>query len=162
MFAPSIEVKAVYERLQAAPVNEVVSYSELRDLINRNPQIGRGYSIVKTAREKALREKQMVFEIVPNIGLKHLCAPDIVDTSSAPRDRIRRIARKAFAKLTSINGNFASLTREQQLRHNLNVSVYGAVAHITHGTQVRRLEASIKDTALPVQKTLDAFRDEKI
>jgi hypothetical protein len=158
MFAPSVEVKAVYERLEKAQVNEIVTYAELKELIAMDPR-GRGYAVVKSAREKILREKQYVFEVERKHGIKRLAPADIIESSGSNGERIRRISKKAFQKLTSVNGEFATLTHEQKMRHNMLASVYGAIAHMTSKPTLKRVEAKLGEAALPVQKTLEAFRN---
>lgn len=160
MFTPSVEMNLIFKRLTEAAIDETITYDELTKLIGINVRTG-GYRYVKAAREKALREKQMVFEVVSKVGIRRLSASDVVDHVEGYSSRIRKASRKAFVKLTSINDQYKTLSREKQLRHNLLASVHGAIAHMTTEKTLKRVEAGLKDSseALPVQKTLEAFRE---
>jgi hypothetical protein len=153
----SIDAKLLYERLIQVEVGAEITNKELSDIIGRNVQeSGRG--VLATARRKAQREDQIVFGIVRNVGLKRLTDAEIVNSGERSIEHHRRSSKRAGRRLTCVQ-HFDALPPEVQTRHNAQASYFGLVAHLSTTRQMKRLEEKVSNGVLPLQRTLEAFKD---
>lgn len=154
--ALSIDTKMLSDRLAKCEDGETVTYADLSAIIGRNVQVeARGN--LTSAMHRMLAEGA-VFGSVRNVGVKRLTDAEIVGVGPEIIGRVRRAARRASAKLASVQ-NFEGLPPAAQTTHNMALSVLGVLAHITKPGTVRKLEARIEQgrQALPLQRTLEAL-----
>jgi len=140
----SIDAKMLYDRLVKMEIGEEVSYGDLSRIIGRNVQ-SIAYSLLKTAREKAEREEQMVFAPVRNIGIKRLNDIGIISAGSGYIGKIRRLARRGSRKITCVK-DFSSLPKDEQLKHNVSLSVLGAMEQFGSSATIRRISGKVAST----------------
>jgi len=158
-FAISIDVKTVYDRLAKASIGDIVLYKELEDLIGR-PVREKHRWILESARRRCFTQDRMLFGAVSKVGVKRLSDQEIVDTSHDAITRIHRASLRAARRLTVI-GNYDSLPAGHKVKHNTNASALALLNHLTKENQLKKLETKVTAATrtLPLQKTLDAFRD---
>lgn len=151
----SVDASMLYDRLKKAAIGETVTYADLSAIIGRNVQ-GSARHLVYSAINKALREDHMVFEAVMGVGYRRLDDVEIVNCSDNAFVRVRRMARRQSAKLTSVS-NFAALPNELKIKHNTNISMLGALTHLIRPASVKRLESHVMEaaTVLPSAKVLE-------
>lgn len=160
---PEIEIdaRAIGDLLDKAKPGDVITYADLSAHIGRDVR-----SAAWTALNKARREqlkKQRLFECVRDLGLK--LEPDAAIAEGVPetaRQRIRSVAKRLGQKLAAIR-DFDALSGEQKTKVLTAQSIVGAVAAFTSTAGARRIEKQVAQAAdqkaLPVAKTLDAFRE---
>lgn len=159
IFTLSLEAKALYERLKSAAIGETVEYKELSALIGRSVQ-GSGRGVLNTARRMCEKEHQIVFDVILAVGLKRLDDIGIVNTGEHAIAKIRRASGRAARRITCVS-NYDSLPNDAKVKHNLYVSVCGAVHGVLRSERIDKLTKKIEQAhaSLPLLKTLEAFKD---
>lgn len=141
----------------AAGGKRVLSYDELSTVVCRNVQREARHCLT-TARKKLLREQNVFFDCLRSVGLK-LCDDDEkVEAGASFLRKIRRSARQG-AKITASVQDYATMSREKQVQHNAQLSLYGAMYDMTAQNKVKALEAKVEQAQkkLPLAKTLEAI-----
>lgn len=156
-FQMSSNSRFVLQRLRTAAIGETVEYSDLADAAGIS--IGELHTPIATARRILLREENMVFGVIPTVGLKRLSDQEIVGTSVAVAQKVRRAARRGVKVLHAVQ-DFSALSQADQMRHSASVSIFAAVAEMTTERSVTKIEkaAEGKRAELPFAQILDAFR----
>lgn len=157
----SVDTRLLYQRISQMKHDEVISYDDLTALIGRDVR-GRARSNLNAARNKAMRENQVVTEVIINEGIKRLSDNAIVEhTGDSARRRIRRASSRAMRKLASVA--FDRLTNAHKIKHNAEMSQIGALQAISKDAINARLKSKIAKTAtngaLSIAHTLEAFKD---
>lgn len=153
----SIESKLIYQRLKDMKPGDFVTYGELTGIIGTNILTHR--HILYTARRMAERNDKITFGIITNEGLKCLDTTGIIATGDSAIKHIHRTSRKAARRFTCV-GDLNNLTNDEKIKMNTNISILGALTHITREKTIKKLEAPITQAmqAIPYAKTLDAFK----
>lgn len=156
----SVDSKAIYDRLVRLEVGEMVTYSELSNLINRNIQSKEGRFHLYTAQRRALNENYMVFGCIRNMGVKRLNDEEIVGTGHHTIGRIRRMSRRGFRVVTAVK-EFDKLPNAVKIQHNTYASLLGAMSLATTEIRVRKLEdrVQVAQCKLSLEGTLKAITD---
>lgn len=154
----SIDMRLVFDRLKTSKPDEVISYEDLSSIIGTDTRRGRGYSVVSSARRKALNQLGMVFEAISGTGIKRLSDRQISRVGDGVIRSIRRRAKIGTKKLACV-GDFSALPNEDKIAHNASLSMLGAVAQAMTTKTLDRIEAAVKEASkeLPVAKTLALF-----
>lgn len=153
----SIDTQTIERVLIAANIGDVVTYEALTSAIGRDVQHAARH-ILSSARRRALRQHRMVFEPVPNVGMKRL---DDVGKIAAGRwhlQRSRNQARYALQKATSID-DFDALTNDQKVEHNVVVAQAGVLRHLTSAKSTAKLSGAVSTPKkqLPLRDCLKAM-----
>lgn len=146
------DVQALVTVLDSLAVGDLATYNTLSQAIGRDIQ--RHRYLLESACDRLLKQRK-VFGCVFNSGLKRLSDSEIVDHSFNAFRRIRRLARKSARRLTSVEWN--GLTDEDRQRHNLHLSVLGAIVHTATPHNMAALSMTCKNTGphgLPTAQTL--------
>jgi hypothetical protein len=153
----SADSRAVFQRLMKCQVGDIVTYKELTTLTRRDVQ-GDDRYVLSTAVNACLREG-LVFDCVRTEGVKRLADSEIVSASTDALPRIRRIARKATRKLAAV-GNFDALPNDAKTQHNVFMSIFGAMAHMSTNSAIGKVESKVREASqsLAIANTLDAFK----
>lgn len=156
----SIDVKTIYDRLILSSVGDIVKYDDMSAMIGRDIRSVRAQWILGSARRRALVQARMLFAAVPKVGIQRLNDSQIVDTGDDALKRIHRLSLRTGRKMTAIQ-NFEALPAAKKLQHNTQVSALAMLAHMTKDGQMKKLEAAVSkaQVALPLQKTLEAFKE---
>lgn len=154
----SIDARLLIDLLSKVGIGETVGYDTLSEAIGRDVR-GTAYSQLATARRHLLRDKQMVFEAVHNVGIKRLSDAEIVATGESAVGRVRRAARRGTQRLTSVQ-DFDALPNALKLKHNAYLSTLGAIGMLAKGSAVKKVEEAVSASsgALPIGRTLELFR----
>jgi hypothetical protein len=156
----SVDTQLIYDRLCKANPGEVLTYTELSSLIDRDVQgVGRG--VLNSARNMALRQNRFVFECIRNEGIKRLDDSAIVESGTDTIQRIRRAARKGALKLSSVK-DFNGMNNGEKIRHNALISTLGVISHFSREVNIKRIETKVEEAQdkIPLQRTLDIFKKE--
>lgn len=149
----SADVQAIVTVLDQLSVGETASYGQLTEAIGRDI-ISHRY-LLENARDRLLKERK-VFGCVHNVGIKRLSDSEIVAYSLDGFRRIRRMARKGAKKLASVQ-DYAALKDDEKARHNISMSVLGAIIHAATPKNMDRLNTqcvNVGKSGLPVASTL--------
>ena len=142
----SIDAKALADALRKIAVGTTVDYKALTLAIGRDVTVHR--HLLESARRIVMRDDNMVFGTVLNIGLKRL---DDVETiayvNQHRRKRIRSQAKKAFRELATVK--YADLPRESQVSHNAGLALFGALHSGTENKHLSGLEEQVSNNKLP-------------
>ena len=160
IFEISVDARLLHERLKKVGVGDLISWDDLSEIISRDVRAGGpAYGALTTARRRAQKHEGIVFDPVKGKGLKRLNDAEIVETSQAKIDSVRRRSRAALRRLACVQ-NYEGLTSEKQVRHNTFASIFSAFATITKAGSMKRLEDQVAEAhaQLPLAKTLEAFR----
>lgn len=153
----SVDARILRDRLRALDVGDRVGYAELSEAIGRNVQtIARG--ALATARRALMREDRVVFGVERGEGLIRLNDGEIVEHGSTGLRRIRRAAQRT-AKLVTC-AEFDRLSPEERSRHNMTLSLTGALQIMTSSHSQKKIEQAVSaaNEAIPLAKTLEMFQ----
>jgi hypothetical protein len=152
----SIDTKMLTDKLATLVPDDVITYSDLSQVIGRDVQNGARSNLYSAIRRLLADGK--VYASVRGIGIKRLKDEEIVGVGPAVLAKMRRAANRARAKLAAVQ-DFDSLDRDAKISHNLSLSVLGVVAHMTKASTVKQLETRIDQAqaSLPLAKTLEAL-----
>lgn len=155
----SIDAQTLQKRLHQAHLNghPEVSYSELSSLIGRNVQAA-ARGVLQTARNREARECDVLFAPVVGVGMKALDDSGVVGEGKRKLEHIHRTARRGARELTGCVKQFATLSSDLQLQHNLQVSVLAVIANRSSSPALKKLGTKITGV-LPLAKCLDAMRE---
>jgi len=118
------DVAALAAVLDRLAVGDIATYAALTEAVGRDIQKHR--YLLDTALQRLLR-KRKVFGCIKETGYQRLSDSEIVSYSFNAFRRIRRIARKNAVRLSAVE--FERLSNEERVRHNLQISALGAIAH---------------------------------
>lgn len=157
LFRQSLETQKLIKLLSDESHDDTFTYNELSDAAGTDVRRHRG--CLETARKSLLRDKQIVFEAIPGVGLKRADDAMIVDARTSDMSRIRNVARRGLKKLACVR-DFAQLNGDKQIRFNLLTSGLGMLYHITTPNAQAAIEQVViqKKTKLPVEETLAALK----
>lgn len=147
----SIDSKLVYEKIKTLLPGETLTYKELSEITGRN--ITKHRHILKTARNTALRENQMVFDCVTGIGIKRLSDSEIVSIESVrPMAKVRSALRNGVKRITCAQ----NITNEERIRVNASLSMYGVLSEFSKSKSLDKLQPICTDL-IPFGKVLKMF-----
>lgn len=146
--------RALEDWLREIPVGEVASYADLSTVAGEDV---RGvWHLVRSAREALLKEG-MVFDVVPNTGLRRADDVGKVNAGQTYADKGARAARRALRLLRT--ADFDALPPDARVRYTTTELRAGMMhqfgnertarkveAAITGGASVKQLSASVRDT----------------
>jgi hypothetical protein len=157
----SADARFLYQEIIKVSIGDAITYKALSGLIGRDVQ-DEARGALMTARRIAERDKNIVFGVIRDVGLKRLNDAEIVSTGEDARGRIRRIARRSVARVLRVN-NYAELSQEDKVRHNAYASLFGAIEQMASPKSIAKLEQYAKDAQaeLPIKRTLELFAAEK-
>lgn len=153
----SLETGLLVERLSASPQGAVVTYQELAALIGRPVTPGtRGYSYLQSAKHILLRDHDVLLDAEPKVGVR-ICT-DVEKMTVAGRDvkKAGRAVKRSGQKLRAVE--YQALTEEQKKEWNARMSLTGALSLLSTPANIKRIEKSITDHALPSAKVLALFQ----
>jgi hypothetical protein len=100
-----------------------------------------------------------VFGTVKNVGVKHLEDKGVVGTIVAATIHIQRHSGKALKRAHLGIKHFEALPTETRTQHNLHVTVLALTHDATKSKSLQKMEAKVKDAALPLAKALMALAE---
>ena len=155
----TIETQLAAQRLRKLQPGETCAYEELRAAIGIDPQEGKGYGYVSSARSIVERELECVFECVPNVGVKRLLPREVINRGGRDLKHVRKSVRHGLRRQTTIVPLSADLPPEERTRVQLNMSYFGMLDAVTRPSNRKVIEAKIQDAArvLPPAETLEFF-----
>ena len=156
-FELSIDTKLLYEELLRVEPGANITYKTLSDCLGRS--VEGATSSLQSAIKRTLKRDGIVFSNIFGLGYRRLTDAEIVKDSFRDIAGMRRRARRAGDKLTKVQ-DFQSLTQQEQISHNARLSVFSAIAQMSKGKAVEKIEQAVSESKreLPFAETLAAFR----
>lgn len=157
----SIDTTTIERFLSQVSVGHTVPYETLTTLIGRDVT-GKARHILNSAIRRLRRDQHQAFAAVRGVGVQRLDDVQIASSGQAGVRKITGVCRRSRAVLACVQ-NFEALPNDAKLKHNVALSVFGAIAHIGQSATMRRIEGVVsnaKHDALPVAKFLGAVKDE--
>lgn len=158
-FTASIDTKMLAELLRSTEIRGIVTYVEMQTRIGRDPQ-KQARGSLQSAR-KMLEKEGLVFAAVKNVGMMRLDDIGVIRNAEADVCSIRRKARRSFNRVSQGVHDYVGLNAQEKMRFNATASILGMITTVLDPRRVRKLEDRVKGEsgALPLAKTLEAFRD---
>lgn len=159
MFIASLEVQKLCTAFAESYIGQLFTYKYLSSLINKDVQT-EARSILVSARKITQRELGFVFGTVYGQGLKRLSDIEIVQTGGETVVKIRRTSRRGAERIAHAAPE--KLPVETRIQQNMYLSVLAMVHSTMTEKRLKKLEERVAqaESRLPLDKTLDAFRDE--
>ena len=154
----SIETKLLYERLKETGPGDTIPYDELTELIGTDVRDARGRGYLRSARVMLQNLHEILTITIRGQGIRHATDIDVVDDIGREGKSIHRKAVKASRKPACIK-NYDSLPSDAKIRHNVHLSLIGAIKQATSSRSRKLLTDAVTagQGALPVAKTLELF-----
>lgn len=161
IYQASYETQQLTERLKrlvAEENYEVIPYSELSELIDRDVQhddAARGY--LMSARRACERETNRLVDVVPGEGVKLLTPREQALLGPDAIARLRRFTRRRIGRMAK--AQFDKMNNDEKLQHNLSASILGAVSLFGRSKSIETVRQAVKACAdkLPIGETLKLF-----
>lgn len=147
------DIHAITTVLDRLAFGEIATYADISEAIGRDCQKHR-YLIEKAL--SGLERKRKIFSCVKNVGYQRLSDSEIVECSFVAFKRIRKSARRHVTRLSSVE--WRSLSRDEQLRHNLHISALGAIAHIATPSNIAKMSQACSNGSLAGLPTASALK----
>lgn len=156
LFEMSIDTRMLYDRLKKAAIGDVVSFTQMTELLGRSVDGACGN--VQSALHR-LEGEGIAFANVRGTGYQRMNDVEVVNSAEHAREGIRRKAKRAVRRLTCVQ-EFDRLPNEMKVKHNAALSGFGAIASIMSPGRVKSLEEAVARVGaqLPLAKTLEAFK----
>ncbi len=158
-FTRSFETQRIIEVLESVEVDKTVTYGTLTKAAGC--RIVGGSSPLSSARRILQNNEGKVFVCVPGVGVKRATDEEIVQTGSQVVQHIHRTARRGMLRLAC--ANFDALPQGQKQEFNAKASHLAILQHVTTAKSTKRITQAVVESQakLPVEKTLEAFRNGK-
>lgn len=156
MFQMSPDTRLLRQTMAKVSVGQTVTYETLSAAISK--PVSSSSAALQSARNSLLRKEHMVFGVIRGVGLKRLDDTDIVNASEQDVVGMRRKAKRAVRKLTSIS-DYNALPPEKRLAHTARVSVFTAMADMLTDRSLEHVEKAAvgHSSQLPFNETIRAF-----
>lgn len=156
LFEMSIDTRMLYDRLKKAVIGEVISFTQMGEILGRT--VAGDCGNVQSALHR-LEGEGIAFANVRGEGYQRMNDIEVVNSAEHAREGIRRKAKRAVKRLTCVQ-EFDKLPNELKVKHNAALSGFGAIASIMSPGRVKTLEEHVARAGaqLPLAKTLEAFK----
>lgn len=139
LFEESPLRRVLVEKLREIPVDAVISFEEMSEVIAGNAQ-GEGRHYVTSARDALLREG-IVYGAVINVGIKRLSNIGAIDATETHLDRSRNAVTRASKTLRACD--YEALPPEERQRYGLAQIRVGVMRQFNSVASVRRLKGAV-------------------
>lgn len=154
----SWETSKIYDRLKAADIGEIITYKELSVLINHEDMQNNCRWYLESARRKLQADKQLIFDVVPNKGVRRLDNEGKIDCGDTAIKKVRRAANRGMKKLSCVD--IGALTNQKKTELFARMSILGAMKLFSNKKTVKGLEDRVKlqPKFLNYKPNLDLFK----
>lgn len=153
-FELSADTRFLRQKLHEMKPGDTLTYAELSQAVSK-PVKG-SFSALQSAKRSLLKEGY-VFSAVVGEGIKRLTDGEVVSAADGDITSMRRRARKAGLKLSTVS--YDTLAPEKQLSLSAKSSIIGAVAALTTAKAITRMEKAVtgRSGELPIAETMKAL-----
>lgn len=156
-YQKSAEAQAIELFLETAEIGQVITYSDISDAAGVDVTSSAHRGKLRTARESLQNGQQMLFGCVKGIGLKRLDDAQIVGAGASMIRTMSRQATRAARALAC--ADFASLSDADKIKHNVSMSIAGAVRISTSEASRVSLERKVLSNGgkIDIHSTMQFF-----
>lgn len=149
-----IDSQLIRDRLSKMDIGETISYKELSTIIQKDIT---GHRHIFYTAAKSLMPDGFVFDCVAGVGFRRLNDTEKVDVAANGFTRIRKIANKCIRQAQAVT-DFDTLPNDKKLKHNMVLSIGGAVRLFTGSSGQKRVESAVTPVKeLDLSGTLKLF-----
>lgn len=158
LFEISVDAKLLIDFLREIPEGDRATYSAMTKLLGRDVR-EEAKSALRTAFSHLVKEDQIHFEVIPNIGYVRLSDDEVARRAGTVAQKVSRFARREVKKL--VVQDFDKLNNDAKGKILLAQSFLGMVAHASKPAQQKKLAAKIGNNGAPLSlmSTLKALSD---
>ena len=144
----SWETTKLYNRLEQIAIGETITYKDLSLVIDKDVQFSfRRY--LNSALRKLQSKKNVIFEVIPSIGLKRLNEKEKIQCGNKALKKIKRAAQRGTNKLKCINMN--QLENNERMRVFAQFSALGGITLFTKENNLKKIETTIGDAPKQIE-----------
>jgi hypothetical protein len=159
LFTPQISALTtqLIDVLRSVQAGDTISYEVLTTTIDRNVR-KEARHLLYSARRILRREDAIVFGVTSGVGLRRLTDSEIATSGSSFLRHINRTSRRAVQTLGCVQ-DFPRLKPDEQIKHNMAMSLFGVFHEITKTRGLKQIEATvaIMQKSLPYKETIRAL-----
>lgn len=148
------DIQALMDALAGLQPGQHLTYAQLSALVGRD--VGAKYRyLLEAACNRLLKDSRQAYGALHRVGIKRLTDVEAIGQCVTVMHRVRRIARKAVAKATTVD--FAGLTDDDKRRHNAYISQMAAIAYTADSRHLNRLTEACQNhnpACLPTAQAL--------
>lgn len=154
MFELSADARFLRQELQKLKPGEEITYGRLSQIVGK--EVRGSFPALQSAR-RGLVKDGFIFSPVRGEGIRRLTDNEVVDAASGDITRMRRHARRAGLRLSTVEVD--KLTPEKQVAFTAKASIIGAVSALTTEKAIAKVEKVSGGRAeeLPIAQTLKAL-----
>ncbi len=155
-FEVSSDTRFLLQTLEKAEPGETITYESMSEAIGRDVRRHALHALYSALRMVVKEHK--VFEAIPNVGYRRLTDSEIIKTQADKgMSRIRRTAKRTALRVSS--AQVANLNNNEKVQMNTQLSMMGAIAHMSRPSELKVLEEKVRARAdqLPIGETLSAM-----
>ena len=153
-FCRAIETTSLMEQLEKLRDSEEIPYDALTKAAMGNCAPGGiKHHFLKSAREILFKEKGIEFKAVPNVGLMRMSDSDKMVKTKKTLPSYNKKVKKDMHRLRSVD--YDELTSDEQLCHNVNMSILNVLRCSTAGDGVNKVTKTIANNKQPERLALE-------
>ena len=164
-FETSIETTLAYDLLKNIQIGEVCPYQVLQEKIGKNPQ-KEGYGHVMSARKRAERELECVFEAVHNLGITKLKPRGVINKGVKDLKHIRKSVHNGTRRQSTLVPVEAhgELNSEERHRFHVNLSHFGILGAVMKPSVRKKIGDMVEkyNKVLDPKETISLFSSPRI
>lgn len=135
--------------LSQVEINGVISYDDISNYIGVDVTKPKGRGYLNTARNRLLKDEQILFSPIRGIGLKRLADEEIANNiGKAYLKSIRNKTRKTYYENTSVD--FNNLSSNARINHQCTLTMLALMKHVTDRKQLKKIENAVKERKVEI------------
>lgn len=147
--------------LQNVQETETITYTDMSASIgvNVSPD-GPGYGYQKSARDYLEREYDIVFEVLPTIGLRHMTHEEVaLSTGSEYNKKKASLLKRSKRKIKTVANSYDNLSQEAQIKTTLARTIIAFDSEVIKAKNIKQIENRVQETNKLVgfKETLSLF-----
>uniref|UniRef100_A0A6H1ZZJ1 Uncharacterized protein n=1 Tax=viral metagenome TaxID=1070528 RepID=A0A6H1ZZJ1_9ZZZZ len=148
--------------LKTVNEDETITYEKMGAVIGLNvrPQQD-GYSYQHSAREILEREENIVFDVIPKIGLKRLTHEKVATgTGGIYIKRKRSLIRRSKRRIRTVDDSYDNLSNDAKMRVTAHRTILAFDNEVTKAKNILKIENKIKESnnLIGFQDTIELFK----
>jgi hypothetical protein len=142
-FKRSAESERLYNYLSDQPEGFFISYQQINELIQEDPQKPTGYALVKGVRERLIKENSVVWFVRPKIGLQRATTTEILEISDGNLRSIKRKIVRSGEVVKTATDKYDELSTEAKTEFNFLMSALGTLKYFFNRDKQKQLKSTV-------------------
>ena len=154
LFHRAVETSELLKKLKTIKTDVEITYDEISVIaMGECKPGGIKYHFLKKAREILQKETGIEFQAIPNVGLKRMNDSDKIIKTKKALPRYNKKIKTDMRRLASTD--YDTLSSDEQLCHNVNMSILNVIKCSTSGDKINRAEKQIASNSNPERLALE-------